>query len=64
MDERFKMHRFYSTRFAVIVASLFMAGWYYYDYFVNDMIKWDLVIILSVMAVSKIGAMIYYRITH
>ena len=64
MDERFKMHRFYSTRFAVIVAAVSMGGWFYYDYFVNNIINWSLLITLSIMAVSKIGAMIYFRITN
>ncbi len=64
MDERLKMHRLYSTRFAAMVTALFGGGWYFYDFFTKSIIRWDLVIILSVMALSKVGAMLYYRITN
>ena len=64
MDERFTMHRFFSTRIAVLVGTLVMGGWFYYELFKNGIIKWDFVIVLTVMAVSKIGAMIYYRFTN
>lgn len=63
MDERFTKHRLYSTRFATIVAAVMMGFWFNYQYFVNEIIRWDLFIILSVTAISKICAMIYYRIT-
>ena len=64
MDERFKLHRFYSTRIAVLIGAVLMGGWFYYDLFVNGTIRWDFFVVLSAMAVSKIAAMIYYRYTN
>lgn len=64
MDERFIKHRLYSTRFATIVAAIMMGFWFNYEYFANETLRWDLFVILMVTAISKIGAMIYYRITN
>lgn len=63
MDERYIAHRYYSTRLAAIVAATMMALWVNYEYWFNDILRWDLFIILMSMALVKIGAMIYYRIT-
>ncbi len=54
MDERFIKHRLYSTRFATIVAVIMMGFWFNYQYFVNEIIKWDLFIIITATALSKI----------
>jgi hypothetical protein len=64
MDERFFMHRFYSTRLAAIVGMVLMAGWFLYGLWFNDVIQWDLFVILMAMAVTKVAAMLYYRYTH
>ncbi len=64
VDERFIMHRYYSTRIAMIVGMLLLVGWFLYENFVNGIIRWDLFIILMAIAVTKLGAMIYFRITH
>ena len=64
VDERFIMHRYYSTRIAMIVGMLLLVGWFLYDNFVNGIIRWDLFIILMAIAVTKLGAMVYFRITH
>ncbi|MFC2088154.1 hypothetical protein ACFLSX_01000 [Calditrichota bacterium] len=64
MDERFKLHRLYSTRFATIVCLVLIGFWFNYEYFTNQLIRWDLFIILMATALSKIGAMIYYRKTN
>lgn len=64
IDERFIMHRYKSTRAAVIAAAVLMAVWTWYEYFINEVVRWDLVIIMVVTAVVKVGTMLYYRITN
>jgi hypothetical protein len=61
MDERFKMHRLYSTRIATIIGAVMLGIFFNYEYFVSNVLRWDLFIILMTMAVSKVAAMIYYR---
>lgn len=64
MDERFIMHRYISTRWAVLVGVVLMAAWVNYEYIVNDTLRVDLLVILGAMLVTKVGVMIYYRLTH
>ena len=64
VDERFVMHRYYSTRWAVIVGVILMAAWVNYEYIANRILRYDLVIILLAMVVTKVAVMIYYRLTH
>jgi len=61
MDERFRMHRLYSTRFAALATLIAMFVWYNYNYFVRQTLRWDVVGFMAVMAVAKIGAMVWYR---
>jgi low affinity Fe/Cu permease len=63
-DERFIMHRYYSTRLAMIVGMILIVVWFNYELLVNDHLRWDLVVIVGVMALTKIVAMLYYRITQ
>ena len=64
IDERFVMHRYISTRWAVIVGVVLMAAWVNYEFIVNDILRIDLLVILGAMLVTKVGVMIYYRLTH
>lgn len=64
VDERFVMHRYISTRWAVIVGVILMAVWVNYEYLVNHTLRLDLLIILLAMVVTKVAVMIYYRLTH
>jgi hypothetical protein len=64
MDERFVMHRFKSTRLATVVGVVLMGVWFNYELFVNDVMRLDLIIILVAMAVTKLVAMLYYRLRH
>ncbi len=64
MDERFIMHRYYSTRIAMIVGLVLIVGWFVYEMMVNDVPRWDLFVIVLAIALTKVTAMIYYRITH
>jgi|GEM_PF-943979 hypothetical protein len=64
VDERFVMHRYISTRWAVIVGVVLMAIWVNYEFIINDTLRIDLIIILLAMLVTKVAVMIYYRLTH
>ncbi len=64
MDERFIMHRYYSTRIAMIVGLVLIVGWFIYEMMVNDNPRWDLFVIVMAIALTKVAAMIYFRITH
>jgi hypothetical protein len=64
MDERFIMHRYISTRWAVAVGLILMILLVNYDYFENKTLRVDLLAILAAMLVTKVSVMIYYRLTH
>jgi uncharacterized membrane protein YraQ (UPF0718 family) len=62
-DERFVMHRLKSTRLAAVVGLLMMVGWFGYEAHIHRVYYWHLLVIVSAMALSKLAAMIYYRLT-
>jgi hypothetical protein len=64
MDERFIMHRYISTRWAVVVGVVLMAAWVNYEFIVNGTLRVDLLVILGAMLITKVAVMIYYRLTH
>lgn len=64
IDERFIMHRYISTRWAVIVGVVLMAVWVNYEFIVNDTLRVDLLVIMTAMLVTKVAVMVYYRLTH
>ncbi len=63
-DERFLMHRLYSTRVAMVVTAVAMAAWFEFELITKELIHWDVFAFLIVMAVTKIAAMTYYRLTN
>ncbi len=63
-DERFIMHRYYSTRIAMIVGIVLIVAWFNYELLVNDLVRLDLAIIAGAMAIAKILAMLYFRLTQ
>jgi len=63
LDERFIKHRYISSRIALVVGCLVMAVYINYEYLANEVLRWDLVVILGVMALTKVTVMLYYRIT-
>jgi len=63
-DERFVMHRLYSTRLAAVVTAVAMAVWFEYELFVNEVYHWDIFAFLIILAVTKVGSMAYYRLTN
>lgn len=64
MDERFIMHRYKATRAATIVGVILMGVFFWYEYVSNRMVRWDLLLVMSAMAVAKVGVMLYYRRTN
>jgi hypothetical protein len=63
-DERFIMHRYQSTRYAMIVGISMIVIWFNYELLVNNLMRWDLALIAGVMAVTKVLAMIILRLTY
>ena len=61
-DERFIAHRYQSSRLALTVGIIMMFIWAQYEWLVNQELRLDLLIILGAMALSKVVAMIYFRI--
>ena len=64
MDERFVLHRLRATRLSALVAAVSMGVWFNVVLWTQHIYRWDLFIILCLMAAAKIGAMIYYRATN
>jgi hypothetical protein len=62
-DERFLLHRYKSTSHAAMAAALLMAGWLAYAAIVQEVLRWDFILILGVMVVVKWTFMLWYR-TH
>jgi len=60
-DERFITHRYYSSRLALVVGVVMLAGWFNYELLTNDVMRLDLFVIMITMAVTKLLAMLYYR---
>ena len=63
-DERFIMHRFKSTRVALLVGMMMLLAFFTYHAVVDKTIRWDLFSVLAATAVAKSAAMIYYRKTN
>lgn len=64
LDERFVMHRYKSTRLAVLAGLLLLLVFFTYDAVEKDIVRWDLFAVSAAMAVVKVCAMIYYRRTN
>jgi hypothetical protein len=63
LDERFIAHRHRSSRLALGVGVVLMAGWFTFDLFVHGLINLDLIVILAAMAFAKVSMMVYLSIT-
>jgi len=60
MDERAILHRYKATRWALITGLISIVLWFQYDLFFNHIIRWDFLIILTVMVIAKLFARFYY----
>jgi len=63
-DERFIMHRYYSTRISMIIGIILIVAWFNYELLAKNIFRLDLAIIAGVMLVTKIVAMLYFRLTQ
>lgn len=63
-DERFIMHRYYSTRLSMIVGIVLIVIWFNYELLVNQHLRLDLAVIAGAIAITKIMAMVYFHVTH
>ncbi len=61
IDERFLTHRLRSTSLAGMAGVLFAFGLFLWDLLANHHIRWDLFALITVMAVVKMSAMVWYR---
>ena len=63
IDERYLLHRLRSTSLAGVVGAILIGGWFFYQFLTRQVLRWDLFVILAVMAVIKVSAVTYYRMT-
>ena len=61
VDERFLLHRYKSTSHAGILAAFVMAGWFFYEQIVNGIVRYDFLIVLWIMAFTKLFFMSWYH---
>jgi hypothetical protein len=64
LDERFVMHRFKSTRLAVLAGTILVFALLTYHMVAHKTIRWDLFSVIATMAAVKICAMLYYHKTN
>lgn len=63
-DERFVLHRYKATRFAAVMTAVVMVGIFNYEYLARGILNKNMILLLSIMAGTKVAAMIYYRFTN
>lgn len=63
VDERFLVHRLRSTSIGGVAGALVAAGFFFYQFLGQHVIRWDLFAIIATMAVVKISILIWYRLT-
>ena len=63
IDERFLTHRLKSTSIAGVIGGVLAVGLFAYQHYVNDVWRWDLFAVVATMAVVKLAAMAWYRLT-
>jgi len=63
IDERFLEHRRRSTSIASLVGAVVAYGLFLWHYVTNRTIDWDLFTVIAVIALVKIGMMVWYRLT-
>jgi hypothetical protein len=62
VDERFVLHRYKSTSHAAVVGGVALGGWLLFQFYAHHQLRWDLLIILAMMAVTKMSALAWYRL--
>lgn len=60
-DERTALHRYKSTSFAGAACGVMLGGWFLYQYYAQDVVRTDLLVILIATAAIKLGLLAFYR---
>ena len=63
IDERFLTHRLKSTSIAGVIGGVLAIGLFAYQYYINDIWRWDLFAVGATVAAVKLTAMAWYRLT-
>jgi hypothetical protein len=63
IDEGFLAHRQRSTSWAAYAGALVAGGLYYWRYFVDGVIRLDLLCVLAAMVAAKLAVLAYLRFT-
>ncbi|MBN2104816.1 hypothetical protein JW835_12310 [bacterium] len=61
MDERYLMHRLRSTSLAGMVGAISLGCWTLFQFFIKNIFRWDLFIILLIMGLVKMVSMAVLR---
>lgn len=61
-DERYVLHRYKATSHSAMVAAIVLGGLYIYDLAAHGTTRWDLLLVLAAMAVTKLSFMLYFRL--
>lgn len=64
LDERFLQHRLKSTSLAAVTGAVSMGGYTLYELYGHDVMRIDLLIFMGIMAVTKIGTMLWLRMRN
>ena len=63
LDERFVLHRYRASRLSLVVGVVLLGGWFLYERYANGVTHPEIAVIIVAMAVTKLAAMAYYRLT-
>ena len=63
-DERYFMHRLKSTSLAGVVVAVSIGVWLLIQFYRDHVFRLDLMIILGIIAIVKVGALLYFRRTN
>jgi hypothetical protein len=63
MDERYFLHRYKASSHAAVVGGVLMGGWFLYQHIAHHQQRWDIIAIMGAMALTKLGFLLYYRLT-
>ena len=63
VDERYLVHRLRATSYGGIAGAFVASGLFLYYWFADQVTRWDLLAVAVVMALVKLIALTWYRMT-
>lgn len=63
IDERYLVHRLRATSLAGVVGGVAASILFAYQYFARDVARWDLLAVAVLIALVKLGALAFFRVT-